>query len=36
MNFALRYERDHHESLLGKALVMLDQDSPNYETAPRC
>jgi hypothetical protein len=34
-DFALRYERDHHESLLGKALLMLDQDSPNYETAAK-
>ena len=34
-DFALRYERDHHESLLGKALLMLDQDSPNYEVAAK-
>ncbi|HEY8207666.1 MAG TPA: tetratricopeptide repeat protein [Myxococcaceae bacterium] len=34
-DFALRYERDHHESLLGKALLMLDQDNPNYETAAK-
>jgi len=34
-DFALRYERDHHESLLGKSLVMLDQESPNYETAAK-
>jgi len=34
-DFALRYERDHQESLLGKAILMLDQDSPNYETAAK-
>ncbi|HVE86807.1 MAG TPA: tetratricopeptide repeat protein, partial [Myxococcales bacterium] len=34
-DFALRYERDHHESLLGKSLLMLDQDSPNYEVAAK-
>jgi len=34
-DFALRYEHDHHESLLGKAILMLDQESPNYETAAK-
>jgi len=28
--FALRYEKDHPESLLGRSLLMLAQDSPNY------
>jgi tetratricopeptide (TPR) repeat protein len=32
-DFALRYEKDHHESLLGKALLMLDQPSPNFQLA---
>ncbi|PTL78662.1 tetratricopeptide repeat protein [Vitiosangium sp. GDMCC 1.1324] len=32
-DFALRYEKDHPESLLGKSLLMLEQDSPNYELA---
>jgi tetratricopeptide (TPR) repeat protein len=30
-DFALRYEKDHPESLLGKSLLMLDQDTPNLE-----
>jgi tetratricopeptide (TPR) repeat protein len=30
-DFALRYEKDHPESLLGKSLLMLDQDSPGLE-----
>ncbi|MCY1046086.1 tetratricopeptide repeat protein [Corallococcus sp. bb12-1] len=30
-DFALRYEKDHPESLLGRSLLMLDQDEPNYE-----
>ncbi|RKG72373.1 tetratricopeptide repeat protein [Corallococcus terminator] len=29
-DFALRYEKDHPESLLGRSLLMLDQDEPNY------
>ncbi|WP_164000217.1 tetratricopeptide repeat protein [Pyxidicoccus caerfyrddinensis] len=32
-DFALRYEKDHPESLLGRALLMLEQDSPNYGLA---
>ncbi len=32
-DFALRYEKDHPESLLGKSLLMLEQDTPNYELA---
>jgi tetratricopeptide (TPR) repeat protein len=30
-DFALRYERDHPESLLGKSLLMLEQDQPTYK-----
>ncbi|AKQ64680.1 TPR domain protein, putative component of TonB system [Myxococcus hansupus] len=30
---ALRYEKDHPESLLGRSLLMLEQDSPNFELA---
>ncbi|MFY1829013.1 tetratricopeptide repeat protein [Myxococcus fulvus] len=29
-DLALRYEKDHPESLLGRSLLMLDQDAPNY------
>ncbi|WP_164013003.1 tetratricopeptide repeat protein [Pyxidicoccus trucidator] len=29
-DFALRYEKDHPESLLGRSLLMLEQDAPNY------
>lgn len=29
-DFALRYEKDHPESLLGKALVLLEQDNADY------
>jgi Tfp pilus assembly protein PilF len=32
-DFALRYEKDHPESLLGKSLLMLEQETPNYELA---
>ncbi|WP_225412217.1 tetratricopeptide repeat protein [Stigmatella hybrida] len=32
-DFALRYEKDHPESLLGKALLVLEQDEPNFEMA---
>jgi tetratricopeptide (TPR) repeat protein len=32
-DFALRYEKDHPESLLGRSLLMLEQDSPNYGLA---
>jgi Tfp pilus assembly protein PilF len=32
-DFALRYEKDHPESLLGKSLLMLEQDEPNYALA---
>jgi tetratricopeptide (TPR) repeat protein len=28
---ALRYEKDHPEALLGKSLLMMDQDTPNLE-----
>ncbi|MBN1203641.1 MAG: tetratricopeptide repeat protein [Myxococcaceae bacterium] len=28
---ALRYEKDHPEALLGKSLLMMDQDSPSLE-----
>ncbi|HLL01534.1 MAG TPA: tetratricopeptide repeat protein [Myxococcaceae bacterium] len=30
-DFALRYEKDHPESLLGKSLLMLEQDEPTYQ-----
>ncbi|MDY7230488.1 tetratricopeptide repeat protein [Hyalangium rubrum] len=30
-DFALRYEKDHPESLLGKSLLMLEQDAPTDE-----
>ncbi|WP_338864637.1 tetratricopeptide repeat protein [Myxococcus stipitatus] len=29
-DLALRYEKDHPESLLGRSLLMLEQDEPNY------
>ncbi|HYO70264.1 MAG TPA: tetratricopeptide repeat protein, partial [Archangium sp.] len=32
-DFSLRYEKDHHESLLGKSLLMLEQDEPNFGLA---
>ncbi len=32
-DYALRYERNHPESLLGKALLMLQQESPDYAGA---
>jgi Tfp pilus assembly protein PilF len=32
-DFALRYEKDHPESLLGKSLLMLEQDEPNFVLA---
>ncbi|QRK08161.1 tetratricopeptide repeat protein [Archangium violaceum] len=32
-DFALRYEKDHPESLLGKSLLMLEQDEPNFGLA---
>ncbi len=32
-DFALRYEKDHPESLLGKSLLMLEQDEPNFAMA---
>ncbi|WP_426753843.1 tetratricopeptide repeat protein [Myxococcus sp. Y35] len=32
-DFALRYEKDHPESLLGRSLLMLEQDSPNFGLA---
>jgi tetratricopeptide (TPR) repeat protein len=32
-DFALRYEKDHPESLLGRSLLMLEQDTPNYGLA---
>jgi tetratricopeptide (TPR) repeat protein len=37
-DFALRYEKDHPESLLGKSLLMLEQDEPTvkaYEEAAK-
>ncbi len=37
-DFALRYEKDHPESMLGKSLLILDQDAPQlelYELAAR-
>ncbi|RKH74413.1 tetratricopeptide repeat protein, partial [Corallococcus sp. AB032C] len=34
-DFALRYEKDHPESLLGRSLLMLEQDAPNYAVASR-
>ncbi|MBU8898307.1 tetratricopeptide repeat protein, partial [Corallococcus sp. M34] len=34
-DFALRYEKNHPESLLGRSLLMLEQDEPNYELANR-
>ncbi len=33
--FALRYEKDHPDSLLGKALLILQQDRPEYTLASR-
>lgn len=30
-DFALRYEKDHPESLLGKSLLMMEQDAPSLE-----
>ena len=30
-DFALRYEKDHPESMLGKSLLMLDQDAPGLD-----
>jgi len=33
--FALRYERDHPDSLLGKALLILQQDRPEYGIAAK-
>src|SRR6202011_3170875 len=32
---ALRYEKDHPESLLGKALLILQVDRPDYGAATR-
>ncbi|HYO58998.1 tetratricopeptide repeat protein, partial [Archangium sp.] len=32
-DFSLRYEKDHHESLLGKSLLMLEQDESNFGLA---
>ncbi|QSQ24315.1 tetratricopeptide repeat protein [Pyxidicoccus parkwayensis] len=32
-DLALRYEKDHPESLLGRSLLMLEQDTPNYGLA---
>jgi cellulose synthase operon protein C len=32
-DFALRYEKDHPESLLGKSLLMLEQDEANFGLA---
>jgi len=34
-DFALRYERDHPEALLGKALLILQQDRPEYTVAAK-
>ncbi|MGQ0505546.1 MAG: tetratricopeptide repeat protein [Myxococcaceae bacterium] len=34
-DFALRYENTHPESLLGKSLLILDQDEPQYIPAAR-
>lgn len=33
--FALRYERDHPDSLLGKSLLILQQDRPDYSVAAK-
>jgi tetratricopeptide (TPR) repeat protein len=33
--FALRYEKDHPDSLLGKALLILQQDRPEYTIAAK-
>ena len=33
--FALRYEKDHPDSLLGKALLILQQDRPEYTIASK-
>ncbi len=30
-DFALRYEKDHPESVLGKSLLILDQDNPSFD-----
>jgi len=34
-DFALRYEKDHPESLLGRSLLILDQDEPAYDVASK-
>jgi cellulose synthase operon protein C len=34
-DFALRYERDHAESVIGYSLLVLDQDNPRFEIAAR-
>jgi len=34
-DFALRYEKNHPASLLGRSLLMLEQDEPNYELAAK-
>jgi tetratricopeptide (TPR) repeat protein len=34
-DFALRYEKDHPEALLGKALLILQQDRPEYTIAAK-
>jgi tetratricopeptide (TPR) repeat protein len=35
LDFALRYERDHPDSLLGKSLLILQQDRPEYPAAAK-
>jgi tetratricopeptide (TPR) repeat protein len=34
-DFALRYEKNHPASLLGRSLLMLEQEQPNYELAAK-
>lgn len=34
-DFALRYERDHPDSVLGKSLLILQQDRPEYPVAAK-
>jgi tetratricopeptide (TPR) repeat protein len=34
-DFALRYERDHAESVLGYALLALEQENPKFEAAAK-
>jgi cellulose synthase operon protein C len=33
--FALKFEPNHQDSMLGRALLILEQENPNYETASK-